>query len=302
MQIEFGFHPSPLSISIGDIEILTLPDLDQTVALVVSDGVENEWVYAPPQEIYQFGSSGRGIRTMPYASRVFSLPKTHVLRHATSEDNDHLAFLLWALSFFKGIRLTASEAGFVDTTPITSGKLVDFGLYGSNLTKAIALAEGFWFANRAEPMRAKRFAATVHALFLGQNPQLLQFERFIFLYAALDACFTLASPLHSPPRRPTHADRITWMCSLFGMATPAWADKGAAGKAEIAVLRNDTLHEALFMGKPLGFALHGVGTNLNLTLEMEALVCRLLVALLGASTCDYVRTAVNTRQRFLLTL
>jgi len=31
----------------------------------------------------------------------------------------------------------------------------------------------------------------------------------------------------------------------------------------------------------LGFAIHGAGTNQNITLEMQALVCRLLVALLG---------------------
>ena len=51
------------------------------------------------------------------------------------------------------------------------------------------------------------------------------------------------------------------------------------------------------MGEPLGFALHGVGTNKNLTLEMEALICRLLVALLGAANADYVRSAITTRQR-----
>lgn len=299
MDVEFGYYPSPLSLSVGDIEIRTLPGLEETVALVGIEGVEADWVYAPPQEVSHLGSGGRYIRTMPYASRVFGLPKTHALRHAAADGDDHLAFLLWAFSLFTGMRLTATEAGFVDATPIVSGKLVDFGMSGASLGKAMALTDTFWRAHRAEPMRAKRFAAAVHALFLGQNPLLLQFERFIFLYAALDACFALASSLHPPPQRPTHADRIAWMCSLFGMPTPAWADKNG-GRAEIAVLRNDTLHEALFMGEPLGFALHGVGTDSNLTLEMEALVCRLLIALLGASANDYVRTPVNTRQRHLL--
>ncbi len=61
------------------------------------------------------------------------------------------------------------------------------------------------------------------------------------------------------------------MFDLISMATPAWADKNMGGRAEIAALRNDTPHEALFMGEPLGFAVNGVGTNSNLTLEMEAL-------------------------------
>jgi hypothetical protein len=51
------------------------------------------------------------------------------------------------------------------------------------------------------------------------------------------------------------------------------------------------------MGKPLGFALHGVGTSENLPLEMEALICRMLVALLGGPGISYVKSPTNTRQR-----
>ena len=62
----------------------------------------------------------------------------------------------------------------------------------------------------------------------------------------------------------------------------------------VSVMRNATLHESLFMDAPLGFALHGVGTNQNLPLEMQAVICRLLVALIGDSGADYVRTPVTT--------
>ena len=48
----------------------------------------------------------------------------------------------------------------------------------------------------------------------------------------------------------------------------------------MSALRNDALHEALFMNEPLGFAVLGGGIGENITLEMEALVCRLLVALI----------------------
>jgi hypothetical protein len=142
MNVEFGYYPSLLSLSVGDIEI----------------------------------------PTMLYASRVFGLPKTHTLKHEAAEGGDHLAFLLWALSFIKGTSLTATQAGCRCRS------------HRARQT-------------RTEPMRAKRFAAAVRALFLGQNPRLLQFECFIFLYAALDACFALAR--HLSPKCPTHADRIT---------------------------------------------------------------------------------------------
>ena len=91
------------------------------------------------------------------------------------------------------------------------------------------------------------------------------------------------------------------MCSLYGIPTPAWGKPGPSGSAEIAAIRNDALHEALFMNEPLGFALHGVGTSQNLPLEMRALICRLLVALIGGDAA-YVQSSVTTRQRHALDL
>ena len=57
------------------------------------------------------------------------------------------------------------------------------------------------------------------------------------------------------------------------------------------------------MDAPLGFAVHKEGSNQNLTLEMSALVCRFLVALIGGGGAAYVRCSpVNTRQRHGLDL
>ena len=247
--------------------------------MMQSDGVDGDWIYAPPQPVIGFDG---GITTKPYRARVFGLPKTHRLEHAAPDSEDHIAFHLWALSFFTGMRLTATEAGFVDATPLQPGKLVDFVLSTRDLEGGTALAERFWVENRAEPQRARLFAAAVHALFLAQYPQHLQFERFMLLYTAFDTCFALAKALKACKRHVTHAARVDCMCKLFGMTAPGWADPAA-----LAALRNDAIHEALFMGLPLGFALHGIGTNQNLTLEMEALICRLLVGLLGATYADY---------------
>jgi hypothetical protein len=92
------------------------------------------------------------------------------------------------------------------------------------------------------------------------------------------------------------------MCTQLGLTTPDWALDTSGAGAEVAILRNATLHEALFMGEPLGFALHGIGSNVNLTLDMQSLVCRMLVALIGGGASNYVRTPVNTRQRYFLDL
>jgi hypothetical protein len=205
------------------------------------------------------------------------------------------------LSFFTGMRLTSTEAGFLDATPIKPGKLVDFVLL-DDLAAAIELAERFWTDNLNTPQRARLVAAAIHALFIAHYPPSLQFERFLYCYTALDACYALAASIAPPTRRPTHAERVAWLCRRFGMNIPAWAAPAPSQPVEVAAIRNATLHEALFMGEPLGFALHGIGTGANLPLEMEALICRLLVALLGAETADYVRSPINTRQRHGLRL
>ena len=297
-RLEFGYFPEPLDLASGSITVCPLADLALTVANVEGDEqVEQDWIYAPPQLVRNLSG---GVRERPYSARVFALPKTHTIAHASCDGQDHLTFHLWALSFFTGMRLTATEAGFVDATPIKPGELVDFVLLGQGIIDALALAEAFWISHRSAPERFRLIAAAVHALFLAQNPQHLQFEKFILLYTAIDACFALAKAIRRPANAISHARRVKWMCDAFGMPTPAWADPTSG--AEVASLRNKTVHEALFMGEPLGFAIHGTGTNQNLTLEMQALICRFVVALLGAESCDYVRSPVNTREQYGLSL
>ena len=167
--------------------------------MFASGSVEDSWFYAPPQQVRDFMSGN--VRECAYASRVFGLPKTHLIEYAGATSEDHLNFHLWALSFFVGMRLTATEAGFLDATPLKPYSLVDFVLLGSSLTRAVELAEDFWRRNRAKPCRAQRFAAAVHALFLGQKPQNLGFERFVYFYMAIDACYALAASLHQPPMK-----------------------------------------------------------------------------------------------------
>ena len=301
MHKKFGFYPWPLEIKTGPVAVSTLPNLERTArGLCASDCVEGDWIYAPPPRRHDFMSGE--VQTLPYSSRVFVLPKTHVIEHATASSTDHIDFHLWVLSFFVGMRLTAAEAGFLDATPVKPGVLVDFVLHSSGRTRAVELAEDFWLTNLAEPVRTKRFAAAVHALFLGQNPQNLSFERFAYFYLALDAVFALSKAVHQPGCHIRHTSRIQWMCEKYDMPTPAWADSTAGRNAEVATIRNDTLHEALFMNEPLGFAGLAGSSSRYLTLEMQALVSRLLVALIGGVDADYVRSPVNTRQRFSLRL
>jgi hypothetical protein len=261
--------------------------------VIEDEGVDGDWIYAPPRQVHVVG---HGVQQRPYNNRIFGLPQTHTLSHASADGPEHLDFLVWALGFFVGMRLATTEAGFLDATPIKPRKLIDFVLGGREYERALGHAEAFWQANKAHPKRAQRWLAAVHALFIAHYPQALQFEEFIYLYGALDACFALAKDFHPLPKGGVRHDRrVSWMCGLFNMPVPTWAD-ATAGPSSISVIRNATLHESLFMDAPLGFALHGVGTNQNLPLEMEAVTCRLLVALVGDPGADYVRSPVTTRQ------
>ncbi|MEA3014298.1 MAG: hypothetical protein QOD42_2843 [Sphingomonadales bacterium] len=294
---EFGYYPQALDLTVGPVTIATLSGLDQTVADVnADDGVDGDWIYSGPQRTQNFGGQ---VYERPYPARVFGLPKTHRIEHAGAKSPDRVTFQVWALSFFLGTRLTIEEAGFLDATPIKPGRLVDFVLLRNGLPNGIQLAEDFWRQNSRKPVQFRRWAAAVHALFIAQCPQALQFEEFMYLYTALDACFAMMKPKKGYIR---HAERIEWMCKEFAMPVPAWAATAGTGKATISAIRNPAIHEALFMGAPLGFALHGVGTNQNLTLEMQALVCRLLAAIIGAPDRSYITSPVTSRQRHGLTL
>jgi hypothetical protein len=246
--------------------------------------VKDGWIYAPRFH------------------RVFALPRTHDIAHETDANPKHMDFLMWVLSLVTGMRLTTTEAGFLDATPIEPADLVDFRALRRDMEAALALAEQFWANNCAEPDRALQFGAAVHAMFISHAPQALQFERFIYLYTALDACYELARSLAGSPRRLRHPERVPWLCSNFGVPQPVWADAAGANQSEISAIRNDALHEALYMGQPLGFAMHGVGSGQNLVREMRALTCRLLIALLGAVDNSYVRSPVTSRQIHALDL
>lgn len=295
-RLEFGFHPEQFEINAGPISVQPLTgSLELVRQIEASDGIANGWIYARPQ------SECRTI--LDNTNRVFGLPKTHVLTHKEADNDEHIAFHIWTLSFFSGLRLTPMEAGFLDATPLKPGSLVDFvpSTY-SDLKRSVELAEDFWSAHRSSPKRARLVQAIIHALFLGQNPRNLQFESFLFLYTAFDACYKLTSSLQAKNHQASHSMKINWICDQFGITPPTWSTPSGSAESELARIRNFTVHEALFMGEPLGFGLHGIGTDMNLILEMQALLCRFVVALLGGRQTDYVQSPINTRQKFGLKL
>ncbi|MEN6541787.1 hypothetical protein [Parvibaculum sp.] len=301
LSSSFGFYPAPLTI-VGEVSIKPLPNFEDTTrGYEAWADVEAGWIYAPMMERRSFDGY---VHPLPYPSRVFGLPKTHEISIASSEDREQLEFHVWVLSFFVGMRLTTTEAGFVDATPAVPNKLFDFIVGHSDIERSIELAERFWRKHRNKPVLAKRLTAAIHALLLAQYPQALQYEQFIHLYAALDACYAIVESVFGPTQRIIHAKRTQWMCEQLKLDTPEWAKglEAPSANAEVAALRNAAIHEALFVGEPLGFAIRRTESASDITLEMTALVCRILVSILDGGPSQYLASPVNTRQRYFLSL
>jgi hypothetical protein len=289
--VPFGYYPLNRDIAAGEISLAALPGLKETVDRIErSETIVDSWLYPFPK-----GRPGR----------IFGLPNTHVITHENADGIEHLDFLVWCLSFFVGMRLTTTEAGFLDATPLKPGALTDFSMSNKSLGAGISLAESFWQQHRGSQRDIKRIVGIIHTLFLSQYPPYLQFEEFTYLYTALDACYALVESIYGPPaKKPTHAARLDWICQIMGLPIPKWAATDGTKSTELSAVRNPTLHEALFFEEPLGFATYGGNqpSDENVPLEMQALVCRLLVALLGKPDCEYVTSPVNTRQIFGLEL
>jgi hypothetical protein len=295
MSVEFGYLPTAHDFSVGDITVVTLPGLaEKRIGIEKSEQVESGWYYAFPWR--KRGLCGEESQ-MPYPSRVFKLAKTHSLAHATATatDLEHLSFLVWMFGFFTGMRLTDTEYGFVDATPIKPGTLHDIVWEKSGEQRALGFADVFWRKQKHDSRISKGLSGVVHALFWSQYPHLFDFERLLYVYMAIDGCHAVWSAMKS--RKPTfvpHGKRLETLCDELKTSTPTWIK-------DVVDSRNNALHEAIFFGEPLGFAVFGENRPQacqtgNIILELRCLVSRFVCAILSLPCPDYISSPVNTRQ------
>lgn len=296
ISAEFGYYPERIEIENERFSIKTLPNFEEVLAAVKNDpNMYKGWIYPGVQQSIDLN----GVTTnRPYNVRVFGMHKTHELTLHKNDNIEDIDFVVWCLSFFTGMRLTVTEAGFLDATPIKQGTLVDFVLSECSIEDAIELGLDYLESERSNFRATKRVKAIIHSLFLAQYPQNLPFERFQYLYMGLDSCFKLIQSKDENRPHVTHASRLEWMCKKFEIPIPKWAIMNE-NKSDISTVRNDTIHEALFFDEPLGFSIYGGNQSKsnqgNVILQMQHLICRLLVAILGKPETDYVKTRVDTR-------
>jgi hypothetical protein len=302
MSVDFGFYPLRLDTDYRDFQIKTLGGFEATVTAVMSEPfIEGDWIYSPPRRVHDFGTNSN--RVLPYPSRVFGLPKTHTLSHQT-DDPIRLRFLIWCFGFLVGMRMSDQQAGFLDATPIKPGVSNDIVWLGESLTIALGTADAFFTAHASAPKVALTIRAAVHSYLASDIPTLLDYERFIHLYTAIDACYAAHGLIAGQPKKVSHAERIAYLCEELGLPVPPWADRNSTF---VATQRNETLHEGLFFGEPWGFSIcggeqHNDPKHQMLLLEMQKLTCRIVVAILGVQDHEYLTASVSDRQRHGLRL
>ena len=328
---KFGYYPQPLDFTAEGITVSTLPNLSDAVDFVEKchgDCICDAWFYPPrhPKRMIRLTPTEQScqVAEMPFSARVFGLPKTHQLTHKKCEGDEHLDFLVWCLGFFLGMRLSAAHsprypglvAGFVDATPIQlhsgmAGRLVDFFLPEKDRGKAILQADKFWCDNSPkDPRITKAVTGAIHCLFLSQKGAygMLPYERFIYLYTAVEGCHFVHESVRSrDPKKAKHFERIPNLCREFGIEPPDWTldstrKKNKESKEDsVTDIRNKTIHDGLFFEQPLGF---GPSTReeqnkiMKIMLPMQNLVCRFLFGILTSQgAVAYVRSDCNDRSR-----
>lgn len=287
VSTEIGYWPEPAGFSLPGLRVRPLPSIDALIEQVrASPGVHNRWAFAPPQRTIDI-PTGRE-RTLPFPSRVFGLPKTHVMEVDAGRPTELPRFAVWCLGFFVGMRLSETQAGYLDATPIEPGALCDFYCAVANLPRALQPALEFLLTHQANGA-AETMLAAIHALWLSQTPNLLRFERYHYAYVALDALsFVAVASGVQAKKSKYHHWRLADLAACLNIGLPDWPG--------LVTERNNAIHQGLFYGQPLGFTAD-IRQSRNPVTEIKAFICRAIVKLLGVPAPDYISSPCMTYQR-----
>lgn len=299
--IEFGFYSKPIDIAWEDVAICSLSDLAETAReLAAHPQVSDGWLYAPRTRYHDIATSEP--KEHPYPDRVFGLPRSHAITLPVDRASGRADFLVWCLGFLLGVHVTTAEAGYLDAAALRPHGFHDLSLGRRELAFALHHADRFWSKHKDSPPVINRIKAAINCAWIAALPHRLSYEGFLHAYSALEACFGVLLKTMDPnaraqlPERPSHGQRLGILCDQLDIPRPAidWTKGNLAPQ-----VRNDALHDGLFMGKPWGYATVSEDDRLRgIVLQMHAVIRRALVALLGMKDCDYVRSAVDSRQPF----
>jgi hypothetical protein len=245
LAADFGFWPVAAGFAVSGVTVVPLSNIDEEIAAVSkSQGVHQGWIYPPSVRQRDFMSGAS--KELPFPNRVFGLPKTHRIEVSADTPTGLGRFVVWCLGFCVGMRLTETEAGYLDTTPIVAGKLCDFLCHPKELDRAIEPAIRFYVENHRKGKEGieiiETFLAALHTLWLSQNPRLLPFEELHYAYISLDSLWFVAAKMATlSPRATRHSERPQRLAEILCIQQPSWP--------HLSTQRNHTIHQGLFFWK-----------------------------------------------------
>ncbi|MFV0348040.1 MAG: hypothetical protein ACK5JO_05585 [Halodesulfovibrio sp.] len=272
---QFGYLPEHCDITYGNITITTLYDLTQKIEGVESSITTHRgWIYAP--------IVGTIDNPPIKSSRIFHLPKTHIITHHKAISVHHLDFILWIFGYLQGIRFTPEGHGYIDATPIKKHQINDFIILRNSARHSLAIADTF-FKKQKNNNSSLFIASAIHCIMLSSIPNYLHFEKFNLMIQSIDACWKSIQEMNITQIKKTipHAQRIRIMCETLKIPTPEWAQCDKNGKTYISSIRNSLIHEGLYFNKPLGYSNQNREAEYrNILFQLKNLISRIILSLL----------------------
>ena len=249
----FGWIEEPWSYKTPEFEAFPTAKFARAVAEATTRGIaSSDWIYPPVVQRADRHTAGPTI--------MFLLPSTHYLRIDPKLDRPQMAdFLVMVLGFFLGLKLNPAGIGHLLRTPRRMGYLVNFTNRGRDLERAMRRAISFFHAHDSNGEVLSLASAAIHSYLTSQSYQ-HTFEMFNLQYSVLDNTHRLTeqlSPAYPGTQPKSHAHRSVNLSAFYNIPLPpVFQDTSvpSPNAKRLADARNSLVHEARWLGRPLGDA------------------------------------------------
>jgi hypothetical protein len=223
------------------------------------------------------------------------LRHTHFLTIDPKVDRTDLSdFLILVLGFLLGLHLCPAGIGRLGRTARRKGQLVGFTDVGRDLELAMRKVIEFFIQNEHDPKVLAVARAGFH-WYLASQAYHHAFEIFGWQYAVMDNVHEVSRLLDPTYRAlsdssPGHTRRPVNLASYYGIPLPIIFEESSSARPnarKLTKLRNELVHEARWLGHPLGYAADS--ESWDILQQLLHFNSQLLLAVLGVE-CGFRAT------------
>jgi len=275
MEIKFGYLLNSSELKVGAVRIKPLPEFDRIVD-GYKDYCENGdgWFYPPLT------------KTQPKrTSQYFKLMPTHSAETTDMASDDHyIRYLILAYGFMYGVYLLPENYLYFNRTPYELRKLNHLVALPGDIELGMCKMSEIYLNSNF--YRRKRLFSVVHWFLLSQTYR-MKWEFFENQYKVIDCIYGLTfENMNKIP----HSNRPVKLAEKYEIEVPDWAIIEDDKTSRLSRIRNELIHEAMFDGEPIGYAL----PKENFKLEFAAFNLKLICGLMGLNT-PFMKTGPKSR-------